>query len=126
MEKVNIDLKQALATETDQLEFSVDSLAFQMVRIPAGQFQMGSSVNEEGHQPNEEPIRLIEISRTFYIGQYEVTQAQFKIVMGDNPSKVKGDLLPVDQVTYTQALEFCNKLSRLIDIAVTLPTEAQW
>ncbi len=126
MEKVNIDLEQAMASEAHQLEFYIDSLSFQMLRIPAGQFKMGSLVDEEGHQPNEEPIRLIEISKPFYMGQYEVTQAQFKIVMGNNPSKVKGDLLPVDQVTYPQALEFCKKLSQLIDVTVTLPTEAQW
>jgi formylglycine-generating enzyme required for sulfatase activity len=126
MEKVDIDLKQAMATGANQLEFYVGSVAFQLVKIPAGRFQMGSLADEEGHQPNEEPVRLIEISKAFYMGQYEVTQIQFKTVMGANPSKVKGDLLPVDQVTYAQALEFCNKLSQLIGINVTLPTEAQW
>ena len=66
---------------------------------------------------------------TFYISKNLITQNQYKKVMGENPSKVKKDTLPVDGVTWFKAVEFCKKLSLLMGLdsnAVKLPTEAQW
>jgi len=66
---------------------------------------------------------------TFYISKNLITQKQYKTVMGVNPSEVKKDTLPVDGVTWLEAVEFCKKLSLLMGLdsnAVRLPTEAEW
>ena len=66
------------------------------------------------------------ISQGFYMGQTEVTQAEYRAVMGTNPSECKGDSNPVDRVHWNDAMEFCRKLSQKEGETYTLPTEAQW
>lgn len=113
-----------------------------MVLIPAGTFRMGD-ITGTGHK-RERPIHQINISRSFLIGRTEVTQAQFEAVMGKNPSHFKGPSLPVESVSWYDAVEFCNALSKLegltpcysgsgADIVCDfsangyrLPTEAEW
>jgi formylglycine-generating enzyme required for sulfatase activity len=68
----------------------------------------------------------VTLTRGFWMGDAEVTQAQYQAIMGENPSYVKGDDLPVDMVSWQHALEFCRKLSEKEGKAYTLPTEAQW
>jgi len=66
---------------------------------------------------------------SFYISKNLITQSQYKKVMGENPSKVKKDTMPIDGVTWFKAVEFCKKLSLLMGLdsnAVRLPTEAEW
>ena len=127
MAEVNTeDIKQAIVRKDKQIEFTVGSVSYKLVRVSPGKFDMGSSPTEEGHQPPEGPVRRITITKPFYLGQYEITQAQYQVIMDANPSSVKGDELAVDQVGYPQALEFCKKLSQRIGVEVTLPSEAQW
>jgi len=79
--------------------------------IPAGEFLMGSPETETGRYKDETPHRVT-ISKPFLLGVYEVTQAQWKAVMGSNPSSFTGDdNLPVEQVSWTDATNFCTKLS---------------
>ncbi len=66
-----------------------------MVLIRAGSFEMGA----ENHSADERPVRVVRIKKAFYMGKYEVTQAQWKAVMEDNPSQYKGDKLPVNNVS---------------------------
>jgi formylglycine-generating enzyme required for sulfatase activity len=66
------------------------------------------------------------ISEPFYIGKYEVTQAQFSTVMGQNPSHFKGPELPVECVSWLDAKVFCRQLSMAVGCEVQLPSEAQW
>jgi len=120
------DIKQAMWEGAKQVEFRVGSVSFQLVRIEPGQFEMGSPPSEEGHKPNEGPVRSIQISKPFYLGRYEITQAQYKAVAGVNPSNFQGDSLAVDQISYPDALEFCKKISQSVGMNITLPTEAQW
>lgn len=120
------DLKALIASDASELKFYVGSVPLEVVRIPPGNFEMGSPVDEPGHQENESPVRKIRISRAFYLGRYEITQAQFQAVMGVNPSSVRGDNLAADQITFSAALEFCARLSKVIGVRVSLPTEAQW
>ena len=68
-----------------------------MVYVEGGTFMMGSEDSEAGE--NEKPVHQVTLS-DYYIGQTEVTQALWLAVMGSNPSGVKGDSLPVDQVRY--------------------------
>jgi len=93
----------------------------EMIRIEAGTFVMGSNVYDE-----EKPPHRVRISRPFYIGKYPVTQGQWQAVMGSNPSYFKGDNLPVEQVSWHDAVEFCQKLSDETGRKYRLPTEAEW
>src|SRR5262245_7922835 len=96
-----------------------------MVLVPGGGFLMGSAENESGRRPDEGPQHPVYVS-SFYIGKYEVTQAQWRAVMGDNPSHFEGDNLPVESVTWAAAKEFCRILSQMTNREYRLPTEAEW
>jgi formylglycine-generating enzyme required for sulfatase activity len=84
-----------------------------MARIPGGTFTMGRSADEAdtdelGMYFHEEPRHQVTIS-PFYMGKYPVTQAEYRAVMGANPSRFKGDNLPVEQVNWFDAVEYCNR-----------------
>jgi formylglycine-generating enzyme required for sulfatase activity len=97
----------------------------EMVLVPGGSFLMGSPENETGHSDKEKPRRRVTVG-DFYIGKYEVTQAQWRAVMGGNPSHFKGDDLPVENVSWNDAKEFCRRLSEMTGAKYRLPTEAEW
>src|SRR5438105_760213 len=103
-----------------------EGVRMKFVRIPAGSFVMGSPKGEEARKEEEGPQRTVTITRTFYMGVYEVTQEQYQAVMGKNPSTYKGADMPVDTVTWNDAVEFCKKASALTGRAIRLPTEAEW
>jgi len=114
-----------------------------LVEIPAGSFLMGSPGSETGRD-NDEAQHRVKITRAYLMSATEVTQAQWEQVMGGNPSARKGADLPVEKVTWYDAVSFCNKLSakeglrpayRISGKDVTwdesadgyrLPTEAEW
>jgi formylglycine-generating enzyme required for sulfatase activity len=102
-----------------------NSIGMKLVLIPAGEFMMGTppteDIREVGH-----PQHRVKISKSFYMGIYEVTQTQYQAVMGANPSYFKGDDLPVEQVSRNDAIEFCRKLSQKEGRTYRLPTEAEW
>ena len=115
--------------------FIIPDLEIAMMPIAAGRFTMGSSNGTS----DEKPQTQVTISRAFWLGRYEVTQAEWKALMGAaEPSrgkrKFKGDQLPMENVSYDDALAFCQKLTereravgRLpAGYAYTLPSEAQW
>ncbi len=92
-------------------------------RIFQGSFIMGSD------QKKEDPAfhsHRVTISRDFFIGIHEVTQAQYERVMGGNPSELLDEEAPVDTVTWHAAKEFCNRLSAIEKRSYRLPTEAEW
>ena len=62
----------------------------------------------------------------YYIGKYEVTQQQWRAIMGTNPSTSKGDMNPIYNISWAEAFEFTTRLSELTNLNITLPTEAQW
>ena len=104
-----------------------NSIGVELRLIPAGTFMMGSVDGEK----DEQPVHLVRISKPFYLGQTEVTNDQWKAVMGSIPSKRREDTHPVDSVTWEAAAEFCRKLSELPDEQAAgrvyrLPTEAEW
>ena len=98
----------------------------ELILIPAGEFDMGSAYSEEAREHDEEPVRRIKISRPFYIGLYEVTQAQWNAVMGYSLSHFKGADRPADGIRWPNAVEFCKKLSEKEFETFRLPTEAEW
>jgi outer membrane protein assembly factor BamB len=121
-----------------------NSIGMKLMRIPAGEFLMGSAASDPGARQDEMPQHRVRITRPFYMGVYEVTQAEFEGLMGVNPSSftrtgllkdAPRDLdtsrLPVDNVTWYAAVEFCRKLSDLpaekeAGRVYRLPTEAEW
>ena len=81
------------------------------VRINGGTFTMGSPANEPERFDREGPQHQVTVS-SFYMGKYEVTQKEYRDIMGSNPSKFKGDNLPVEQVSWYDAIDYCNKRSQ--------------
>jgi len=103
-----------------------NSIGMKFVLIQAGEFTIGSPENEKDRQSNEGPYHKVKITKPFYMQTTEVTQAQWKAVMGNNPSYFKGDDLPVEQVSWDDAQEFIKKLSAKEGVKYHLPTEAEW
>jgi formylglycine-generating enzyme required for sulfatase activity len=94
------------------------------VLIHPGKFMMGS---EKGLD-NEKPAHEVTLTKPFYLGIYEVTQAQWKVLMGDDPAHFKGDDLPVETVRWDDCHRFLTKLKEKLPEGLTcrLPTEAEW
>ncbi len=118
-------LNEMLATLNDRMP---DGLQF--VQIPSGEFEMGSPGQEMGRGRDESPHR-VRITRPFEMSIHEITQEQFEFVMGTNPSHFKGPNHPVDQVTWEEAVKFCDTLSQISrrqgsEYGFRLPTEAEW
>lgn len=103
-------------------EAVVKDMIASMVKVEAGSFNMGSEYAK--------PVHRVTLTKDFLIGKYEVTQRQWKAVMGNNPSYFKGDNRPVEKVNWHDAMAFCKKLNDSGKAPkgwkFTLPTEAQW
>ena len=99
-----------LPPTTKTIETTTNSIGMKLVLIPAGEFMMGSPESEEDRDSDEKQHR-VHITRPFYLGVYEVTQAQYERVIGKNPSCFTGAMQPVERVTWDDAVEFCRKLS---------------
>ncbi len=91
--------------------------------VPPGSFLMGGTV-----RPGEEPVHAVALTRGFFMGIYPVTQAQWRAVMGTEPSRFKGPSRPVEAVSWDDCQEFCAKLTESQEGRgmVRLPTEAEW
>lgn len=96
----------------------------EMVAIIGGCFQIGSPPAEPQRFPHEKQHKAY--VENFDISKYEVTQAQWKAVMGKNPSKFSGDNLPVEQVNWDDVQSFIAKLNAETGKTYRLPTEAEW
>ena len=98
-----------------------------LVLVPAGNFLMGSPESEKNRSDDEGPQHQVTFSKPFYIGRFEVTQAQWQSVMENNPSKFNGDgNLPVESVEWEDIHKFCEKLQSKLGRIVRLPSEAEW
>lgn len=125
--KITDQPQDQIVAEGSSVTFSVkaeggSSVFMDMIWIKPGKFTMGSPTNEIGRWPDEVRYR-IDISRGFWIGKYEVTQAQYMAVMGTNPAKEYGvgDDYPVYNVSWSDATNFCAKLTTLEKEAGRLP-----
>jgi formylglycine-generating enzyme required for sulfatase activity len=107
-----------------------NSIGMEFVLIPAGTFTMGSPDSDTNAEDNEKPAHQVTISQPFYMGKYEVTQAQWKSIMGTNPSELKGDNHPVETVSWEDVQQFIRRLNKQEKQAsgtlCRLPTEAEW
>ena len=103
-----------------------NSIGMKFTFIPAGEFMMGSAFEEKGRYGDEGSQHLVKLSNGFFLGVHEVTQAQYKEIMGKHRSRRTGDNHPVERVDWDDAAEFCRKLSSREDKTYRLPTEAEW
>jgi formylglycine-generating enzyme required for sulfatase activity len=116
---------KSLQKEVEEKEDLGKGIKLEMVLIPAGKFMMGSPASEVGRVDNEAQHE-VKLTKPFYMGKYEVTQEQWQAVMGNNPSAVKGEKLPVTNVPSTHLQNFIEKLNAKSNGGYRLPTEAEW
>ncbi|HEY6127118.1 MAG TPA: formylglycine-generating enzyme family protein [Candidatus Acidoferrum sp.] len=133
------------ATATSAGKIVRNNIGMQLVYVPAGSFMMGSTnaeVQEVYAQAQrdvgtaaklewftrEQPRHQVTLRSPFYLGRYEVTQAQWQTVMGSNPSQFRGcELCPVEQISWNDAQEFIRRMNAMNDgFTYSLPSEAQW
>ncbi len=97
-----------------------------MAQIPAGEFMMGSPMSEEGSEVSEQPQHLVRIPG-FYIGQTLITQSQWAEIFPDKSVGSRGDRqLPVSEISWLDAIEFCELLSTKTGRTYRLPSESEW
>jgi formylglycine-generating enzyme required for sulfatase activity len=111
-------LSPSVAEQAKTKVNSQDGLTY--VWISSGTFRMGCSLDDSECKPYEGPTRTVTLTRGFWIGQTPVTQAAYKKVTGANPSKFRGDQLPVESVSWDDAKSYCE------GTGMKLPTEAEW
>ena len=99
-----------------------ETVGLELTLVRPGVFRMGSSDGLEGEAPPHE----VAVAQPFYLAVHPVTQQQFEQVMGINPSCFRGADLPVDNVSWEDAQEFCQRLSAAEHAQYRLPTEAEW
>jgi formylglycine-generating enzyme required for sulfatase activity/uncharacterized caspase-like protein len=104
-----------------------NNITLDMVQIPGGSFKMGSPESEKGRYESESPQHEVNVP-AFSMGKFVVTQEQYQQIMGNNPSHFteKGAKRPVEQVSWNNAVEFCQKLSEKTGREYRLPSEAEW
>ena len=118
---------QAPIANSDNITIPVkDGISIDMVRVEAGTFTMGATAEMKNPDVDEKPTHRVTLINDYYIGKYEVTQALWQTVMGNNPSYFKGDNLPVEQVSWKDCKKFLSKLNRITGKMFRLPTEAEW
>ena len=118
-----------IEAERAQLRAQLEASGFEALPLPQGKKLEMVKIQAGSFQRNGNTVTL---TKPFYLGKYEVTQAQWKAVMGSNPSSFKGDNLPVECISWHDAKEFCKKLNEIYagklpaGYQFDLPTEAQW
>ena len=113
----------SMASGSNTISISVkNGISIEMVKVEAGTFMMGATSDYD----DEKPVHQVTLTNDYYMGKYEVTQALWEAVMGSNPSKYKGDNLPVEMVSWNDCQEFISKLNSMTGRKFRLPTEAEW
>lgn len=111
-----------------------NNIVLESIAIPGGNYMIGAALEEKGSVPDETPQHRVRIS-PFYLGKYPITQAQWQEIarlpqidryLNPNPSFFVGKDLPVETISWQDAVEFCQRLSQKTGRKYTLPTEAEW
>lgn len=130
---LKITLPELKASDSETNAPPAGPVILEMIYVEPGTFMMGAPKEELGNN-GQEPQRKVTLTQGYWLGKYEVTQAQYEAVIGRNPSFFKGRNLPVEYANWNDAMRFCQKLTELEraaghiteDYEFTLPTEAQW
>ncbi|NJL64727.1 MAG: formylglycine-generating enzyme family protein [Methylacidiphilales bacterium] len=137
MAKIAINRSQGTAQfyiENLGIENLKNPTQLEMVLIKGGTFTMGAPETEEGSNDDERPQHKVTVP-TFFMGKYSVTQAQWEFVaslpqvnreLKSDPSYFKGENRPVEQVSWFEAVEFCDRLTQHTKRPYRLPSEAEW
>ncbi len=128
-EKLELTLEKIPVPEPGQ-PWKIPDLGLVLLPVAAGKFTMGSRIGDAEERPNVD----VTLTKPFWLGRTEVTQAEWTALMSSNPSRFRGETLPVENVSWTEAVEFCRlltererKAERLpAGYVYALPTEAQW
>jgi len=122
--------KVAATVSADGKAMDVDlgaGVKMTLLSVPAGEFQMGAPAGEKERQDYETPVHKVKITQPFFIGKFEVTNAQYRRFRPDHrPGAWAGDDLPALFVSWHDAQAFCRFLSAKTGRAFRLPTEAEW
>ena len=106
--------------------YEANGVSFQMVEVRGGTFTMGATSEQASDAfDDEKPAHSVTLS-SYYIGKTEVTQELWQAVMGNNPSRFKGNRKPVECVSWDDCQTFISKLNSLTGKKFRLPTEAEW
>ncbi len=127
---LSLRLEKILTAEIGHA-WTIPELDLTLLPVAPGSFAMGSESNLE---LTERPITQVTLTKPFWLGKTEVTQREWTALMGNNPARFQDEARPVENVSWTEAVEFCRRLTERERIAdrlpsgyvYTLPTEAQW
>lgn len=106
--------------------FTANGVSFEMMLVKAGRFTMGATEEMDSTNYLEEPAHEVKITRDYYIGRTEVTQKLWQAVMGINPSLIKGENRPVENVSWDDCQTFIAKLNSITGKEFRMLTEAEW
>jgi len=120
-------IEETIVVPSEYETFTINGVSFNMILVDGGTFTMGATSDQgNDYDDNELPTHRVTLT-SYHIGQTEVTQALWQAVMGNNPSKNKGDSqYPVEQVSWNDCQVFITKLNQLTGRKFRLPTEAEW
>lgn len=100
----------------------LENLLQNMIYVQGGGFLMGNTDDAIVDSATPHHVNL----KSYYIGKFEITQEQFRAIMGYNPSEIRGEQLPVYGISWAEAMDFVTRFATLTNLKVSLPTEAQW
>lgn len=120
-------LNPILSSDSNIISIPVnDSVSIEMVKVEAGKFMMGTTPEIDNPWNDEKTIHQVTLTKDYYMGKYEVTQALWQVVMDDNPSEFIDDTHPVENVDWDDCQKFISKLNSMTGRKFRLPTEAEW
>jgi len=127
--KLQTNQQKETQMNTNKISFEVNGAQFDFIELEGGTYMMGSPEDEPGRWSDEKQHEAT--VESFALGQFPVTQKQYEAVMGTNPSYFKGENLPVETVSWFDAIEFISKFNELLkekglDFEADLPTEEEW
>jgi formylglycine-generating enzyme required for sulfatase activity len=133
-QQANVILSRSRCQNQYFIENLGNAISLEMMLIPSGSFVMGSLIEEKGGKKREKPRHSVSI-HTLCMSKYPITQAQWRAIaalpkvkqeLNQNPAYFKGADRPVEQISWEEAIEFCDRLSRFARRDYRLPTEAEW
>ncbi|MCK5719390.1 MAG: formylglycine-generating enzyme family protein [Thiomargarita sp.] len=129
VQEIQVTTDKKLYQSYFQTEDLKRDVVLEMVYIPGGNFTMGSPTDEKGRESwykgSESPQHQVNVPE-FYMSKYPITQKQYEALIAKNPARFRGDDKPIEQVSWEDAVSFCEKLSKHTGGNYRLPSEAEW